>query len=156
MEDLASYDRAKEIKQRISALENEEEVLATEWAEFERHKFLAEQFIRVRVRLLESKVIETLNVPGLSVKLFQEQVNGGLREVCSLTYQGIAFDAGLNYGARVFVGMMLIQSLQAYYGYRLPIMLDNAESLTWVSPQHDTQVIKLVADAEADSLTVIV
>ena len=151
---LYLYTKDSETKKRIKALEEEEKALAGQWQVFERQKYLVEKFIRARVQMLEGKVIETLDIPGLSVKLFEEQINSGLRECCELTFDGIPWNDGLNYGAKVFVGLCLISKLQYYYGISMPIMVDNAESLTWVCPFNEMQIIWLQADEECETLTV--
>jgi len=125
------YSGAKDAKARIKELTEEEDSLTKKWSEFEHQKYLVEEFIRTEVSLIEAKVVETLGVEGLNVKLFQEQVNGGLREICEMTYDGIPFGGSLNYGHRVFVGLCLIRAMQDYYGIRMPVFVDNAESLTF-------------------------
>jgi DNA repair exonuclease SbcCD ATPase subunit len=149
------YSRAKDIKKRLKELKEMEESLADNWSELERQKYLVEEFIRTEVSLIETKVVETLGVEGLNVKLFQEQVNGGLREVCELTYDGIPFGGTLNYGHRVFIGLCLIMSMQEYYGLRMPVFVDNAESLTFDLDFKWMQLILLEAKAGVEKLKAV-
>ena len=58
-----------------------------------------------------------------------------------------------NKAAVVNAGLEIIATLSRHYGVRLPIVVDNAESVTELLPV-DSQVIRLVVSAEDESLRV--
>ena len=58
-----------------------------------------------------------------------------------------------NKAAVVNAGLEIIATLSHHYGVRLPIVVDNAESVTELLPV-DSQVIRLVVSAEDESLRV--
>ena len=58
-----------------------------------------------------------------------------------------------NKAAVVNAGLEIIATLSNHYGVRLPIVVDNAESVTELLPV-DSQVIRLVVSAEDESLRV--
>ncbi|MCY9755313.1 hypothetical protein M5X00_13785, partial [Paenibacillus alvei] len=81
-------------------------------------------------------------------KLFDQQINGGLKEVCVTTFKGVPYDGGLNNAARINVGLDIINTLGQHYGFTAPIFVDNAEAVTKLIDT-DAQVIRLVV-SEAD------
>jgi hypothetical protein len=111
------------------------------YEDVEMEKFLLEDFIRARVNMLNDKVVRALNVPGLAVKMFQPQINGGLKEVCEFTFEGIPFGR-LNSSRRAKVGLSLIKEMSKFYGVELPVFLDNSESINEVG-DYGFQLIEL-------------
>jgi hypothetical protein len=153
-DDLEKIRLSGEILERIGSLRQGERLLASELESCEHHKFLIEKFIRSKVALMDSRVVERLDYPGLSVKMFQEQINGGLSECCEVTYLGVGFNTGLNHGAQIAVGVNIINLLSAHLGVSIPLFIDNAEAIT-VVPEINTQVIQLVVSSEHRELTVV-
>ena len=80
-------------------------------------------------------------------RLFQEQVNGGLADCCEPTYEGVPYGS-LNNGMRINLGVDVIRTISEHYGLKVPLVVDNAESVTRLAGI-DTQVIRLVV-SEAD------
>ena len=83
-------------------------------------------------------------------RLFEQQVNGALGEVCEvLGPDGAPYNGGLNNAARINIGIDIINTLAAHYGITAPLFIDNAEA---VSQLIDTpcQLIRLVV-SEADA-----
>ena len=144
-EQIDKFTTAKDIKARIKALGLEERSLAGKYEEIEGQKFLIESFIRTKVEMLEGPINEKLNYPGLSVKMLKNQVNGALAECCEILYLGVPFGSGfdLNHGARINVGITIINMLSDHYGIRLPLFVDNAEAVTDLQ-ESESQVIRLV------------
>ena len=75
-------------------------------------------------------------------QLFEEQVNGCLRDCCKATIDGVPY-ADLNNGAKINAGLDVIATLSQAKGIRCPLFVDNAESVTQLM-EMDTQVIRMV------------
>ena len=86
------------------------------------------------------------NVNGLfsavTFRLFREQANSGLEERCDVVVNGVPL-ASLNNGARINAGVDVIRRLAEHYGVRVPLFVDNAESVTRLADA-GTQVVRLV------------
>lgn len=140
-DDAAKVQRSKDGQKRIEELKEQERTLAAEFEKLEGEIYLTEQFIRSKVALLEQKINSRFR--HARFKLFDQQVNGGLSEVCETLYKGVPYGSGLNAGHRIIVGMDIIRTLSEHYGFTAPIFVDNAESVTDL-PEMDAQVIRLV------------
>ena len=138
---LAKIDQIEQGKKRIQELSDQERERAAEYEKLEGELYLAEQFIRSKVALLEEKINSKFKLARF--KMFNVQVNGGLEEVCETIYEGVPYGSGLNAGHRIIVGMDIISTLSEYYDFTAPIFVDNAESVTTL-PKMDAQVIRLI------------
>ena len=77
-------------------------------------------------------------------KLFENQVNGALAECCETTYNGVPY-SNLNNGARLNIGLDIINTLAEHYGFSPPVWLDNAESVTDILPTKGQQIRLIVS-----------
>jgi len=136
---------------RVAELSAEEKRLAGEWERLSGELYLMEQFTRRKVEMLEGKINSKFELARF--RLFQEQINGGLSECCEVLCGGVPYSTGLNNGARVNVGLDIIRTLSKHYGISLPVIFDNAESITKLLPM-DCQVIRLVVSEEDKNLRV--
>lgn len=148
--DLGRIAQRERGLKRIEELEADERRLAAEFEELERQLYLTEQFIRSKVQLLESRINSRFQLARF--KLFDQQVNGGITEVCETTVGGVPYSS-LNNGARVQVGLDIIRTLQGHYGLRAPVWIDNRESVTAI-PEMDCQVISLIVSERDTALRV--
>ena len=80
-------------------------------------------------------------------KLFEDQINGGLAEVCETTLNGVPYPS-INNAGRIQSGMDIIRTLQDHYGIKAPVWIDNRESIIEL-PEMDCQIISLVV-SDAD------
>ena len=81
---------------------------------------------------------------------FSEQINGGIKEVCECTVNGVPYGS-LNNGHRIIAGLQIIKALQKLYGAYLTIFVDNAESVNDFNlPDMDCQLIKLKVSDDTD------
>lgn len=133
-------------KGRIAELAAQEKDLAAEYEQLEADLFLTEEFVRAKVALLEDKINARFEVARF--RLFEQQVNGGINEVCECLVDGVPYSAGLNNAARIAVGLDIIRTLSGHYGVTAPVFLDNAEAITDI-PDIGAQVIALYV-SEAD------
>ena len=149
--DLASIVQAEGQKERIAELENEEKALAKEYEELNRQLHLTEEFTRIKVDLLTENINNKFKYARFN--LFEEQVNGGLKEICETTFDGVPYGSGLNNAAKINVGLDIINTLSKHYGVQAPIFVDNAESVTRLIDV-DAQVISLIVSGQDKALRI--
>ena len=104
---------------------------------------------RTKANLLTDKINSSSAGPFQTVR---HQVNGGLNEVCETTYGGVPWGS-LNTGARINVGLDVINTLSEYYGFTPPIWVDNAEAVTELVPVNG-QLITLIVSGKDKKLRV--
>nr|BDD46675.1 AAA family ATPase [Bacillales bacterium] len=148
---LSKIAQAETSKKRIAELEQQERDLAAEFEKLEEELYLAEEFTRTKVNLLEEKINSKFKYARF--KLFETQVNGGLNEVCETTYNGVPYGSGLNNAAKINIGLDIINTLSDHYGFSAPIFVDNAEAVTKLMDVNN-QVIKLVVSEDDKQLRV--
>jgi DNA repair exonuclease SbcCD ATPase subunit len=149
--ELAKFDQVKRQQQRIAELEAEEKRLASEYERLQHELFLTEEFARTKVNLLQDRIDSKFKLARF--RLFEEQVNGGLKECCETMYNGVPYSKGLNNAARINVGLDIINTLAEHYGFTAPIIVDNAESVTQIIETRG-QLISLVVSEEDKQLRV--
>ncbi len=113
--------------QRKEELINEEQELSIEYGQLEQRLYLLEEFTRTKVNLLT----ETINSKFKEVKfkLFEEQINGGLKEICEVTMNGANYSTGLNNASRINAGLDIVNTLMDHHDVYVPVFIDNAESV---------------------------
>jgi len=130
---------------RIEELKAEERKLAAEYEDLERQLYLTEEFIRTKVRLLEDKINSKFRMARF--KLFNVLVNGGIEECCETVYNGVPY-SNLNNGARLNIGLDIINTLAEHYGFAPPVWLDNAESVTDILQTKGQQIRLIVSEKD--------
>ncbi|PZX07938.1 AAA domain-containing protein [Psychrobacillus insolitus] len=148
--EIAEYANIGNLKARIQEYEEQEEMLAKEYQKLEHQVFLTEEFVRRKVELLTEKINAKFKLARF--KLFENQINGGLNEVCETTYNGVDYGS-LNNAMRVNVGLDIIETLSNHYGIVAPIFVDNAEAVTKLNAI-DAQIISLVVSEQDKTLRV--
>ena len=147
--ELGKLDLVEQQKKRIAELEREQVKLAQEFEELEEQLFLVEEFTRKKVSMLEEKINSKFKMAKF--KLFENQVNGGLQEVCQTLYNGVPYNSGLNNAAKINVGLDIINTLSEHYGVSAPIFIDNAESVTEIT-SCNSQTINLIVSEQDKKL----
>jgi DNA repair exonuclease SbcCD ATPase subunit len=137
---IAAADNSK-VKERIAELEAEQKEVGQKIAEQEQMIGLVEDFIRAKMKMISEKINGMFKV--VSFKLFDNQINGGLKETCECTVNGVPLSS-LNNGHRIVAGLDIIHSLSNLYEVSCPIFVDNAESINDFNvPEMDSQMICL-------------
>ena len=143
---IAKASMNVEIDERIGQLQEEQKEIGQKVADQEQILYLLEEFIRFKL----NKVSESINshFKTVNFKLFEMQLNGGMKDCCECTVNGVPYST-LNSGHRIVAGLDIIQSLSELYGVSVPIFVDNAESLNDFNvPYMDTQLILLSVSAD--------
>lgn len=149
--DLAKFKQSEQTAARIEELERQQQELSAEFEALEGEEYLANEFIKAKVNLLESKINSKFE--HARFKLFEPQINGGLQEVCKTMYKGVTYGEGLNNAAKINVGLDIINTLSKHYGISVPIFIDNSEAVTKLA-QIDSQVISLIVSEQDKQLRV--
>lgn len=137
---ILAADNSK-VKERIAELEAEQKEVGQKIAEQEQMIDLVEDFIRGKMNRISAKVNEMFKI--VSFKLFSEQINGGLKETCECTVNGVPLSS-LNNGHRIIAGLDIIQSLSNLYEVSCPVFIDNSEAVNEVNfPDMNAQTIHL-------------
>ena len=130
----------KYARQRIEELREDAKKANEKLEGIERTLYLIEEYTRYKTSFVEESVNRLFGITRF--RLFREQANGGLEERCDATLDGIPYGS-LNSGAKINVGIDIINTLSRIYGVRVPLFIDNAESVTRLEPS-DTQTVRLV------------
>ena len=148
---IHQHDTNQKVQARIDELNAERKKNAEELEAVESDLYIIEQFVRARSGLITERV--NTHFDKVQWRLFKEQINGGLEEVCDAVYKGIPYTEGLNTAGRVQAGLDITQTLSRHYGKSAPVIIDNRESITDI-PESDMQIISLIVSPEHKQLLV--
>ncbi|HBE8801676.1 DUF2813 domain-containing protein [Clostridioides difficile] len=138
--ELVKRDINKELLDRKEQLLEKEKELGIELAHQEKILNLCELFIKTKVSLLESNISSKFK--NVTFKLFKEQINGGIEETCEALVDGVPF-SNVNTAGQINGGLDIINTLSNHFGVKMPIFIDNRESVNDLI-DIDSQVINLI------------
>ena len=137
---IASADNSS-VEARSEELKAEQRVVSQKVADQENMIDLLEDFIREKMKKISENINGKFNT--VSWKLFDMQINGGMKECCECAVNGVPYST-LNSGHRIVAGLDIIHSLSELYDTTAPIWIDNAESINKTNiPAMDAQMILL-------------
>jgi len=151
---LVEIEQNKRLAKRIKELEEEEKQLNTTKESLEEMLYLAESFIVAKVELIKQEINGLFK--SVQFKLFETQINGAIKEVCEVL---VPSDSGLvpftsaNNAGKINAGIEIINILSNHWDVRMPIIVDNAESVTRLA-QSNSQIIKLTVDEGCKELKI--
>ena len=148
---LAAKAQLDETRARVDELKAEQRTQAAALEEIDRKLAMCEDFTRYRCQFITDSVNSRFKLARF--RLFVEQVNGGLADCCDVMVGGVPY-ADLNNAMQINVGLDIIETLSEHYGLRVPLVVDNAESVTRLQ-EIDTQVIRLVVSENDKELRVV-
>lgn len=146
--ELHKEELNKAIDARIEELRTEQLEVAQMVADAEKMLYQLEEFTRTKME----KVSELIDAKfeGINWKLFELQINGGMRECCELTVGGVPYSS-LNNGHRIISGLQIIKTLQKEFNVSVPVFVDNAEAISDGNfPDMECQVVKLIVTDDAE------
>lgn len=136
---IKSAENAK-IKERIAELEAEKTEVGQKIAEQERMIDLTEKFIRTKMNRISSIINEKFG-GRVTFKLFEVQINSGIRETCECQWDG---RTNMSNGESIVAGMHICKALSELYEVSCPLFVDNSEAVSdGRFPNMNCQVIKL-------------
>ena len=138
---------------RIKQLKADEKRLALELAGIDNGLRLADEFIQAKASDVEESVNSAFRI--VRWKLFDRQINGGIKACCEATVNGIEYGTNLNSAARLNAGLDIISALSKKMGVSFPIWIDNAEGVQKLIPVH-SQLIQAIVPLAYDKLGEVV
>lgn len=146
--EIANAKRAKESQDRVETLSIELKTAAEKLERLEYGIHLCEEFTRTKAKMLTDSINQHFS--RVKFILFRDQINGGLKEVCEPTAQNKAGEwveyRSLNFADKVNSQLDIVNTLNKHYGVNLPVIIDQAESVT--NPMRiEEQVIRLIVSA---------
>ena len=134
-ESLLEYSR-----NRVQELQEDARNAAEKLDAIEGMLFLIDEYSRYKTQFVEDSINSMFRIARF--RLFREQANGGVEDRCDVEFNGVAYP-NLNNGARINIGIDIVNTLSRAYGVMVPLFIDNAESVTNLE-KSDCQIIRLV------------
>ena len=151
---VARIENNEIIDKRIVELNNRRIEVSQAIADAEKLKYMLEEYMRAKTKLLTEEVNSYFRY--VDWNLFEEQINGGTKEVCNATIDGSVVGNGLNTGHTILAHLDICNAWSMVYDIETFVFVDNAESLsdetkTSVSNVKSGQLIFLnVAESELE------
>jgi hypothetical protein len=144
-ETILSYSR-KRIEELREDARNSAECLEA----IEKMLYLMDEYSRYKTRFVEDSINGMFRIARF--RLFREQANGGIEDRCDVVHEGVPY-ISVNNGMKINLGIDIINTLSTAYGVRVPLFVDNAESVTSLE-QCGSQIIRLVVSENDKELRV--
>ena len=144
-ESLLDYSR-----QRIESLRDDARSAAECLEAIEKMLYLMEEYSRYKTRFVEDSINGMFRIARF--RLFREQANGGIEDRCDVVHEGVPY-ISVNNGMKINLGIDIINTLSLAYGVRVPLFVDNAESVTKLE-NCNSQIIRLVVSENDKELRV--
>ena len=146
---LYAIEQSDKAVKRIGELEAMQRSLGDQIAQAELDMALIERYIIATCKRLEDSVNALFS--SVRWQLFDQYDNGNYRDACICTVGGVPYSS-LNNAARINAGLEIINTLSRAHDVRLPIFIDNAESVNELC-HTESQQIRLVVSHD-DKITV--
>lgn len=144
-ESLLEYSR-----KRVAELQEDARNTAACLEAIEKQLYLLDEYSRYKTQFVEDSVNSLFRIARF--RLFREQANGGIEDRCDVVCENVDY-INLNSGARINIGIDIINTLSVAYGMSVPLFVDNAESVTKLETS-TTQIIRLVVSKNDKELRV--
>lgn len=135
---------AENAKMRIEELKQSEKDLSNQKSQLEGQLNLITEFIKAKANTLTD--IMNSKFKHVKFELFETQINGNMVECCNTLVNTngcwVPFADG-NTAGRINAGIDIINALSEHYGVRVPLWVDNRESITDLA-ETNSQVISLI------------
>lgn len=141
------HKKVADANTRIKTLGVEEKELSKAYEELEKEMCGIEKNMVQKIEEIDGQINSKFKLAKF--KLFNEQVNGEIKQCCETIHDGIKYNHGLNNAARINVGLDIISKLSEFYGFKVPVFADNAESVNELF-DIDTQLIRLVVSKDKE------
>lgn len=159
LNEKAMYTLAKKQDERVEELKSEEKRIAKECEHYKKVLYLCDEFIKFKVSI----ATETINERFCNIRfrLFKEQINGGLEEICEALvntdsgYQPY-LNGSANEAARINADLEIAGVLGKHYNIILPIFLDRAESVSKPIKPNGRQLIRMAVVPGIKELEIII
>lgn len=136
--------------QRVEQLRQDAQSAAECLEAIEKMLYLMEEYSRYKTRFVEDGINGMFRIARF--RLFREQANGGIEDRCDVVHEGVPY-ISVNNGMKINLGIDIINTLSVAYGVRVPLFIDNAESVTNLEIC-GSQIIRLVVSENDKELRV--
>ena len=144
-ESLLEYSR-----NRVEQLREDAKKTAEKLEAIERMLFLMDEYSRYKTGFVEDTINSMFRIARF--RLFREQANGGVEDRCDVVLDGVPY-ISVNNGAKINLGIDIINTLSEAYGVRVPLFVDNAESVSKLEAS-GSQIIRLVVSENDKELRI--
>lgn len=144
-ESLLEYSR-----NRVEQLREDAKKTAEKLEAIERMLFLIDSYTRYKVSFVEDTINSMFRIARF--RLFRSQANGGVEDRCDVVLNGVDY-ININNGAKINLGIDIINTLSEAYGVSVPLFVDNAESVTKLEAS-SSQIIRLVVSENDKELRI--
>lgn len=143
---LAYKEINEQTIEKIKAYESRQKELAEIYSQAQKILFLCDQYNQIKAELISTDIANKFEY--VEFKLFETQINGGLKEVCEATVKGVPY-GDVNNAGKINAGLDIINTLSGHYKVLAPIFIDNAESVNKLIDT-DSQVVRLVVSKDKE------
>ena len=144
-ENLLEYSR-----KRVEDLRQDAKNAAECLEAIEKMLYLMDEYSRYKTRFVEDSINGLFRIARF--RLFREQANGGIEDRCDVVHDGVPY-ISVNNGMKINLGIDIINTLSVAYGVRVPLFVDNAESVTNLE-KCGSQIVRLVVSENDKELRV--
>ena len=142
---IAKAKASEDSRKRVGELRQELKQAAEQMEYLEHGIHLCEEFVRTKARMVTDSI--NRHFKFVRFRLFRDQINGGLREICEPTVESkdgtwVEYRSA-NYAAQVNAKLDIVTTLGRHYGVHLPIIMDQGESVS-TPLTVDEQMIRLI------------
>ena len=148
---LGQLQQQKNTKNAIEELLKKEKELKLNKIKYEVLINDALDFENEKNRAFERNLSTQFN--NIQWRLFENQVNGGFRNVCYPMLDGTPY-SDQSTGEKIFTGVDIIKTFQSVKGISVPVIIDNKESLT-LDLGLDSQTVSMYVDETLNELQVM-
>ena len=143
---LSLQGQNEKLDERIKELEQQEKELAKSYEKQQEIIYLCEEYTRTYVDLVSDKINAAFY--NVKIKLFEQQINGGITETCEVTLDGVPY-SDLNSAGKINAGLDVINAISEKLDIEVPIFIDNAESINELI-KTEAQLVRLVVSQDEE------
>lgn len=132
---------------RIETLKADAQKAAQMLDSIENLLYLLEEYTRYKTTFVEDTINGMFRLARF--RLYREQANGGVEDRCDVVYDGVPY-SGVNNGMKINLGIDIINTLSVAYGVRVPLFVDNAESVTNLEHCHSQRIRLVVSENDKE------
>lgn len=144
---LSKESLLKYTEERIETLKTDAQKAAEKLDAIEMLLFLCEEYSRYKTSFVEDNINGMFRLAHF--RLYRDQANGGVEDRCDVVYDGVPY-SGVNNGMKINLGIDIINTLSAAYGVRVPLFVDNAESVTNLEHCHSQRIRLVVSENDKE------
>lgn len=143
---IAKIKASAGIEKRVLELKEELQKLGLKFTNNENIIYLAECLTKIKTEYIEQEIEDLFQ--QVSFKLFEQQVNGAINEVCEVLVDGVPY-SDVNNAGKINAGVDVINTLSKAYQKEIPVFVDNAESVNKLLATQG-QLVKLIVTEDKE------